>query len=89
MLCVARMILAYVFAVNIAVALLLMSRSKQMQESMRTRVNLTRFDFSNVVCIWIIHLLCSIYDIGTVFWCKLCDSLPFFHFWQKEKWKKL
>ena len=75
MLCVACMILAYVFAVKIAIALLLMSRSKKMPESIRTRV-LRRFDF----IIWIVYalyfFLCSMYDIGICLWCRLCDRPP-------------
>ena len=50
MFCVACMILAYVCAVNVAIALLLISRSKNMQESIRTCV-LTRCDFPNDDCI--------------------------------------
>ena len=51
MLCVACMILAYVFALQIAIALLLVSRSKKMQESIRTCV----FERGVIFQIWIVY----------------------------------
>ena len=53
MFCVACMILAYAFAVQIAIALLLISRGKKMQKSKRTCV-LTRCDLSNMDCICVV-----------------------------------
>ena len=48
-----------VFAVQLARALLLMSRSKKMQESLRTCVF-----YGGVSCrIWVVYVLCGIYDI--------------------------
>ena len=66
MLCVACMVFAYVFAVTNAIALLVISRSNKRQESIRTCV-LRRFDLSNMDCVWIIYVLCCMYDIGICF----------------------
>ena len=65
MLCVACMILAYAFAVQIAIALLLISRSKKMQEIIRTCV----FQGGFIIRIWIVY--------GLYMFCVACMILAY------------
>ena len=72
MLCVACMILACVLAATFAIAVLLISRSQKMQEGIRTCV------FLGVVFrIWIVYVLCSMYDICDEFAVQFAIALLF------------
>ena len=70
MLCVTCMILAYAFATKCATALVLISKSKKMQEGIRTGV----FGRGVIFRIWIVYVM---YDFCICCCCKVCDTSSF------------